>query len=119
MNDAKTTIQEVKDLVEKLIAERDWHQFHSPKNLSMSISVEAAELMEKFLWIDLAASHDEMNRNRKEIEDEAADVFMALICFCNASSIDLSAALERKLVEFKRKYPVEKSKGNSTKYDKL
>lgn len=119
MRDETTTIKTAKNVIAALISEREWQQFHSPKNLSMDIAVEAAELMEKFLWLSTEASKQEVEVNRKEIEDETADVFMALLCFCNAANIDLSAALANKLVEFAQKYPVEKARGNYRKYDKL
>ena len=119
MSDASTTLQKLKDEIAQFVHERDWNQFHSPKNLSMNISLEAAELMEKFLWIESSASHAEVDANRQEIEDEVADIFMALLCFCNATGIDLTKALEHKRALTAAKYPVDKAKGRSTKYTKL
>jgi NTP pyrophosphatase (non-canonical NTP hydrolase) len=72
-------VQQLKDAVRIFIEEPEWQQFHSPKNLSMDIAVEAAELMEKFLWITTEASHKEIEFNRQEIEDEVADVFKGLL----------------------------------------
>lgn len=119
MNDTKKTVAELKQEAAAMVAERDWNQFHSPKNLSMGIAAEAAELMEKFLWIDSKASFDELATNRQEIEDECADVLIGLLCFANAANIDLSKAVEHKLALIKEKYPIEKSKGRATKYTKL
>ncbi len=119
MNDTSTTIAQLKAMMDTFVKERDWGQFHSPKNLSMNLAVEAAELMEKFLWVESAASYKELERNRQEVEDELADVLLSLLCLCNAANIDLSAAFKHKLAQTARKYPVEKAKGKPTKYNKL
>ena len=117
--DQTTTIQDLKKIAQKFRDERDWQQFHSPKDLSMKIAIEAAELMEKFVWLSTKASFTELEINRQEIEDEMADVFICLIHFCNTANIDMSSAFVKKLKEVEKKYPIEKSKGKHTKYDKL
>lgn len=120
MNDKDTTIQELKDQLAPLWKERDWGQFHTPKNLSMNIAVEAAELMELFLWsTDGKQSYKELKENRQEVERELADVIIAAISFALATKIDVAKAIEDKLVILAKKYPVELSKGKSTKYTKL
>lgn len=119
MSDQIITLKELKDRARAFIAEREWVPFHSPKNLSMNISVEAAELMEKFLWLTTQESIGEVNKNRKEIEDELADILFSVLCFSNVTDIDLSTILERKMKEIGQKYPIEKSKGIATKYNKL
>jgi NTP pyrophosphatase (non-canonical NTP hydrolase) len=119
MVDETTTIAQLKEMVAAFVHERDWEQYHSPKSLSMNLSVEAAELMEKFLWIDNAESRTEINKNRQEIEDELADVLMSVLCFANAAKIDISKAFNHKLALTAAKYPIEKSKGEHTKYTKL
>ena len=119
MNDATTTIQQLRDKVTKLVDDRDWSQFHSPKNLAMDIAIEAAELMEKFVWLDVKASYEELEKNRQEIEDELADVFVVALAFANAAKIDIAKAVEHKLIKTMEKYPIEKAKGRHTKYDKL
>ena len=119
MNDASTKIQELKDQMAAFVRERDWNQFHSPKNISMKLAIEAAELMEKFVWLDTQQSHDEIVHNRQEIEDELADVFILVLTFCNVTGIDVSNAMRNKLVQMNDKYPVEKAKGKATKYTKL
>ena len=119
MNDTTTTVAQLKKIVSDFVQERDWQQFHSPKNLSMGIVGEATELMEKFFWMSLQESYASVTDNRQEIEDEAADVLFMLLAFCNASSIDIAAAFEKKVAQTKQKYPVEKSKGVYTKNDKL
>jgi len=117
--DNDLTIQTLKKLSEEFVAERDWQQFHTPKNMSMDIAVEAAELMELFLWCESKDSLDCVEQNRQEIEDEVADVFNALLCFCNSANIDLTAAFLSKLEKVKKKYPVEKARGRAVKYTQL
>lgn len=118
-HDSTTTFQELKDLIAQVTLERDWQQFHSPKNLSMSLSVEAAELLEKFLWMQDEESFLAVEKNRQEIENEAADILYGILAFSNVANIDIASAFARKLEEIKAKYPVDKSKGVYTKYNKL
>lgn len=119
MNDQKTTLCELKDIAQKLVDERDWHQFHTPKDLSMNLSVEANELLEKFLWITSKASFDEIEKNKAEIEDEVGDIIFSIVRFCSVANIDATQAFVQKIEKIKKKYPVEKSKGVHTKYNKL
>jgi NTP pyrophosphatase (non-canonical NTP hydrolase) len=113
MADATTTVATLRDAMRRFVAERDWEQFHSPKNLVMGLSVEAAELMEHFLWVENDASrqvvHDEATL--AEVADEIADVACYLLALSNALGIDLSAAIQGKLVKNAQKYPVEKCRG--------
>ena len=95
--------------------ERDWDQFHSPRNLAMALSVEAGELLECFLWARDGESIDA--KNRRHIEEEAADVLICLLNFCSQSGIDLPRAFHEKLARNAAKYPVEKSRGSRNKYD--
>lgn len=118
-HDENTNVQVLKNIMQEFVAEREWQQFHSPKNLAAKLVIEAGELLEKFVWFENQDSFAELDKNRSEIEDEAADVFIVLLEFCNASKIDLTAAMMKKLQEVKAKYPVEKAKGNCTKYNKL
>lgn len=113
MPDAAATIAELKDLVRRFVDERAWQPFHSPKNLAMGIAVEAAELMECFLWLDLPASYDAAREPamREAIADEMADVFCYLLNLSNVIGIDLSEALRVKMVKNALKYPAEKYKG--------
>lgn len=115
-NDKVTTIEELKDIVKQFVLDRDWRQFHSPKNLSVSLMLETAELMEKFQWLSLEESHTEMERNRQEIEHEIADVAVYLLNFCWQYNIDLSKAITTKMALNAQKYPVEKARGNADKY---
>lgn len=118
-HDTSTNIATLKEIVATIVTDRDWQQFHSPKNLAMKLCTESAELLEKFVWISTQESFAETNINRQEIEDETADVLFVLLAFCNAAHIDISSAMIRKAEEIKAKYPIEKAKGISTKYNKL
>jgi len=120
MNDKSTAIKQLKEAVEAFVREREWEQFHTLKNLSMALAVEAAELMEYFLWTNNADEITDMLHEKKEgIEDEVADIFIALLSFCNRIDIDLAAVFERKLASPKEKYPVEKCRGKCGKYTDL
>ena len=117
--DDKVTVASLKELVKKFVQERDWEQFHSPKNVSMGLAIEAAELMELFLYSDEQDSYKRVVDKRQDIEDELADVLHWVLIFSYRNDIDLSSALENKLKKNAQKYPVEKSKGNYAKYTKL
>ena len=116
MNDKKTTIEDLKKIYKQFVDEREWNQFHTPKNLAMDVSVEASELMELFLWCNNDQSFKVAENKKQDVQDEAADVLMALLCFCNATGIDLAQAVQQKMEQNRKKYPIEKCKGVSTKY---
>jgi NTP pyrophosphatase (non-canonical NTP hydrolase) len=116
MTDTKVTLQELKERVATFVAQRDWNQFHAPKNLSMTIAAEAAELLEKFLWVESKDSYAAVDNNRSEVEDELADVLFAVLCFANAAGIDLSSAFATKFAKIEKKYPIDKVRGKSNKY---
>lgn len=105
-------MKEIMDKLENFNKERDWNQFHSPENLAKSICIEAGELLECFQW-------DGKNYNRQEAVEELADVFT--YCFQMAMKLEVSPKeiILDKLEKTKKKYPVEKSKGSSKKYNKL
>ena len=119
--DSATTLAEIKSRVLAFAVQRDWEQFHSPKNLSMALASEAGELMEHFLWATPEASRsitlDEAKR--KKIEEELADVVIYALEFANMTGIDVAAAIETKMAANAAKYPVEKAKGRSEKYTEL
>jgi len=119
MADATTTVEALKNDVKKFTEDREWQQFHSPKNLSMALASEAAEVMDLFLWCESEAAYEELEKCRQDVEDEIADVAVLILAFCVRHNIDLSAAIAHKRIEAARKYPVEKCKGKSTKYDRL
>ncbi len=111
LTDAVVTLAQAKEMGRVFIREREWEQFHNPKNLSMALAIEAAELMEKFRWTEGSESFKEVLANREEIEDEAADVFFSLLSFCTSADIDISSAFARKLIKTAKRYPVDKVKG--------
>lgn len=119
MADSTTTIEMLKNSVKKFTEDREWQQFHSPKNLSMAMASEVAEIMDLFLWCDNTASYEELEKRRQDVEDEIADLAVLLLAFCVRHNIDLSSAMAHKQIEQARKYPIEKCKGKSLKYNQL
>ena len=121
MTDVDTTVAELRKRVLAFVHERDWEQFHSPKNLSMALAAESGELMEHFLWSEsqasLAVARDP--KKRRAIEDEIADVVIYSLEFANICGIDLAAAIENKMAANAKKYPVEKARGRADKYTDL
>lgn len=103
------------------VHERDWEQFHSPKNLSMALAAETGELMEHFLWAtneqSCSIAADPVKRGK--IADELADVVIYALEFANITGLDVTAAIEAKMAANAKKYPVEKARGRSEKYDEL
>lgn len=99
--------------------ERDWDQFHSPKNLACALTVEAAELLEHFQWLTEEQSNSLPLAKRAEIGNEMADVFLYLLQLADKLEIDLVSAAHRKLAINAQKYPVEQSRGLSKKYNEL
>lgn len=116
MDDKKITISKLKEQVKKFVDEREWNQFHDPKNLAAAITVEAGELLEKFIWVDSKCAFDELEACRQEVEDELADVIIVCLAFANATNIDISSAISSKIKEIKKKYPTRLCKGKSDKY---
>lgn len=110
MSDENTTLALLKKAVRQFAVEREWEPFHSPKNLAMALAVEAAELMEHFLWLECDASrrvvHDP--ETRPAIADELADVLNLLLNLSLSTGIDLSAALQAKMIRNAVKYPAPK-----------
>lgn len=121
LTDGTTTVAELRERVLAFVHERDWEQFHSPKNLSMALAAESGELMEHFLWAEskdsLKLSHDP--KKRPAIEEEISDVVIYALEFANICGIDLAAAIERKMAANAKKYPVEKARGRADKYTEL
>ena len=113
---------QMKELMQKLrefAKERDWDQFHSPKNLSMALSVEVAEVVEHFQWLTEEQSKNLPNDKLEEVETELADTLIYLIRLADKLEIDLLAAAQNKIEVNERKYPVDKAKGNAKKYTEL
>jgi dCTP diphosphatase len=121
LTDDTATVAGLRERVLAFARERDWEQFHSPKNLSMALAAEAGELMEHFLWTESRDSAATVTdpKKREKIEDELADVVIYALEFANISRIDLATAIGAKLEKNAAKYPVEKSRGRSDKYTEL
>lgn len=113
MHDETTTLAQLRAIVQEFVAERQWGQFHTPKNLAMSLAIEAAELMEHFQWLSaeqsrsLAVAPAELS----EVADEMADVLCYLLAMANELNVDVSAALEAKMVKNRVKYPASEFRG--------
>src|SRR3569833_1720744 len=116
--DASTTRTQLKETILAFARDREWEQFHSPKNLSMALAAEAGELMEHFLWAtteqSAAVARDPIKRAK--IAEELADVVIYALEFANATGLDVAASIETKMAANAKKYPVEKAKGRSDKY---
>ena len=119
MNDTHVTLQQLKSRMAEFVHEREWEQFHTAKNVSADIAVEAAELVEHFLWCKESEIDQILEKNREAIEDEVSDILLALCAFANACKIDVAHAFERKMKKNKAKYPIEKAKGCNKKYTEL
>ena len=98
---------------------RDWEQFHSPKNLTMALSVEVAEIVEHFQWLSEEQSNDLPEQTLDKVETELADTLLYLVRLADKLDIDLLDAARRKIEINEQKYPVEKSRGNAKKYTDL
>lgn len=111
-------------LIKKILSfrqKRDWKKFHNPKNLAISLSIEANELLEKFQWLNEKESQEIIkNKNlKKEIEEEIADVFYYLLLLGYDLNINLEKAFKEKMKDNEKKYPVKKAKGKALKYNKI
>lgn len=113
------TIAELTTRVLKHRDERDWAQFHTPKELAISLTVEAGELLALMQWKSGAELTDYLEQKREALRDELADVLHSLLLLANDLQVDLSEALEQKLIKDAAKYPIEKARGQARKYDEL
>ncbi len=107
---------ELRDTLRKFAAERDWDQFHSPKNLAMALSVEAAELTEHFQWLTEEQSRSLAPEKLAQVRDELADVLVYLVRLADKLDVDLLAAVAQKMEKNALKYPAEKVRGSMKKY---
>jgi NTP pyrophosphatase (non-canonical NTP hydrolase) len=113
---ADADFDRIKKQVRQFVAEREWDQFHSPKNLSMALIVEAAEMVEHFQWLTEEQSCNLTLEQLSEVELELADIQVYLISLAEKLQLDLIAAVEKKLVLNARKYPAAQVRGSSKKY---
>jgi NTP pyrophosphatase (non-canonical NTP hydrolase) len=113
------SIQETLGKIRQFVTERDWMQFHDPKSMAASITIEAAELLEHFQWRSREEAEEYIKTHKEDIAEELADVAMYLFELSDNLNIDLLEAMKRKLQKNAAKYPVEKAKGKHTKYTQL
>ena len=113
------SLQDVRDRLRKFASDRDWDQFHSPKNLAIALSVEASELLEHFQWITSEQSQSLSTEEISAVRKEMADVLLYLIRLSDKLDVDLLKAARDKLLENAQKFPVEKARGSSKKYTDL
>jgi NTP pyrophosphatase (non-canonical NTP hydrolase) len=115
-------MSDIKDLTEKIKKfrdDRDWKQFHNPKDVSLSLVLEATEVMEHFQWKNQQEMDEHLRNNKDTIGKELADVLYWVLLISHDFGIDIKEALEKKIEENDKKYPVEKAKGKHTKYNQL
>ena len=110
-------LRELQQRLAAFAAERDWQQFHSPKNLAMALSVEVAELVEQFQWLTEEQSRALDAERYQRVRLELADVFIYLLRIADALDVDLLQAADDKIALNERKYPVERVRGDARKYD--
>jgi NTP pyrophosphatase (non-canonical NTP hydrolase) len=109
-------LQNIRDQIRSFVEERDWDQFHTPKNLAMALSVEAAELLEPFQWMQTGNLAELDNKKLEQIRHEMADVLVYLIRLADKLDVDLSAAFSEKMALNRAKYPADKVRGDARKY---
>ena len=121
LTDSSATLADLKTRVLAFARERDWEQFHAPKNLSMALAAEAGELMEHFLWSSPEDSRAiaQDPAKREKIAEELADVVIYALEFANSTGLDIAASIEAKMAANAQKYPVEKARGRADKYTEL
>ena len=112
-------LRDLRDELRAFAAARDWDQFHSPRNLPTALAVEAAELLEPFQWLTEEQSRALPPETRAAVEEEMADVLLYLVRLADKLDVDLAAAARAKIARNGEKYPVEKARGSSRKYDAL
>jgi dCTP diphosphatase len=113
------SLKNLQKAIRKFCDDRDWDQFHNPKDLSISLALEAAEVMEHFQWKNTEEMESHVKKNKKEVGDELADVFYWVLLLANKLDIDLVSAFKEKMLKNAEKYPIEKSKGSHKKYTDL
>ena len=107
VSDDQTTVEDLRELMRQFVTERDWQRFHNAKNLSMSLAIESAELMEHFQWLTTEEVTSSRGYELDKVRDELADVVCYALSLANALNIDLSQAIHDKMVKNREKYPKE------------
>jgi NTP pyrophosphatase (non-canonical NTP hydrolase) len=116
-SDADSDLAQLRAIVRQFVDERDWDQFHSPKNLASALTVEAAELLEHFQWLQSGSAEELGAAKLLEVRHEMADVLVYLVRLADKLDVDLFAAVQEKMVLNRAKYPAEQVRGDARKYD--
>jgi len=109
-------LEQLRENILQFRDQRNWQQFHNPKDLALSLSLEASELLELFQW---KTSEEAVEKNLDKMKDELADVLIYAVLFANETGIDLVNIINKKLLKNNRKYPIEKFAGKNTKYNEI
>ena len=112
----KGSLEELQAMIRQFVDDRDWNQFHNPKDLAISLSLEAAEVMEHFQWKSPEEMAEHILKSKSEVGDELADVFYWVLLLANKLDIDLVDSFKKKMDKNHAKYPISKAKGNHKKY---
>jgi NTP pyrophosphatase (non-canonical NTP hydrolase) len=113
------SIKRLTDFIVAFRKEREWQQFHTPKDMALSLTLEATEVLEHFQWKNEAAALEHVKTHKNDIAEELADVFFWTLMMSHDFGIDLEKALDDKMKKNALRYPVEKAKGNAKKYTEL
>jgi len=111
------TLAELAERVRAFADARDWERDHSPRNLAMCLAVEASELLELYLWCEDDGPQPLLDERRPRVAEEAADVLICLLNFCDRAGVDLGVAVQAKLASAEDKYPADRVRGKALKYD--
>lgn len=115
----EVSLKDLQAMIRRFVDERDWDQFHNPKDLSISLSLEAAEVMEHFQWKNTEEMAKHAKEMKTEVGDELADVFYWVLLLANKLDVDLIDAFKKKMEKNEAKYPVAKARGSHKKYTEL
>ena len=119
MSDSTTSVIELRNKIQTFIDDRDWAKYHNPKDISISIAIEASELMELFQWVKDSEVDSIAEEKRAKIEEELADVMIYCFSLANTLNIDVATAVLNKVEKNQRKYPSDRVKGDYKKYSEL
>ena len=109
--DQETTVNDLREMVQRFVSERDWHQFHAPKNISMALAIEAAELMEHFQWMETEPSRTLDEATLAAVGEELADVICYAMAMANELGLDISETMRNKMRKNEQKYPADQYRG--------
>lgn len=112
-------IKELTEKIKKFRDKRNWKQFHNPKDMALSLVLEAAEVVEHFQWKDTLEIQEYLKTNKEEVSEELADVLYWILLISHDLGIDIKKSLEKKMIKNEAKYPINKAKNKHTKYNKF